>query len=121
MPYKNTGVIMKKIIILLSTLFIASCASTGVIPMDQDSYFIGKKDGSPGLGVSLSNKAEVYKEANAFCQKKNLEVKTLHVTTTPARPGQLGSTELQFKCVAPGGTAQPLVKEADSVIEIRSH
>ena len=61
-----------------------------------------------------------YKEANEFCPKKGLEVKTMHVTTTPARPAQLGSTELQFKCVAPDGTAQPLVKEANTVIEIRN-
>jgi hypothetical protein len=88
--------------------------------MDQDSYMIGKKDGWPGLGLSLSNKAEVYKEANDFCQAKGLEVKTLHVTTIPARPGQLGSTELIFKCVPPGETAQPLVKEPDATIEIRN-
>ena len=42
---------------------LTACASTGVIPMDRDSYFIGKKDGSPGIGISLSNKAEVYREA----------------------------------------------------------
>ena len=111
---------MKTIIISLFTLFIASCSSTGVIPMSQDSYFIGKKDGYPGVGISLSNKAEVYQEAHAFCNKKNLEVKTLRENTIPARPGQLGSTELHFKCVASGGTAQPLVKEADRVIEIRN-
>ena len=80
---------------------------------------VGKKDGTPGLGVSLSNKAEVYREANEFCRAKGLEVQTLEVTTTPARLGQLGSTELHFICVAPGGTAQPLRKTPDTVIEIR--
>ena len=95
------------------------CQSTGVIPMGQDSYYIGKKDGSPGLGVSLSNKAEVYKEAHAFCAEKGLEVKVLRETVTPSAPARLGSTELHFKCVPPGGTAQPLVKDADTVIEVR--
>ncbi|MFT6906676.1 MAG: hypothetical protein ACJAS1_003344 [Oleiphilaceae bacterium] len=90
--------------ITITILFLAGCQSTGVIPMDQDSYMIGKKDGSPGLGVSLSNKAEVYKEANAFCHKNGLEVKTLHVTVTPAQVGKLGSTELQFKCESPDQT-----------------
>jgi hypothetical protein len=98
---------------------IAGCASTGVIPMDQDSYMIGKKDGSPGLGVSLSNKAEVYREANEFCREKSLEVMTMEVITTPARLAQLGSTELRFKCVTPGGTSQPFKKTPDTVIEIR--
>lgn len=99
---------------------LAGCASTGVIPMDQDSYMIGKKDGSPGLGVSLSNKAEVYAEANTFCRSKGLEVQTLNVLTTPAAVGRLGSTELQFKCVQPGGSARPLVHEADKIIEVRN-
>lgn len=74
---------------------------------------IGKKDGMPGLGVSLSNKAEVYREANEFCHSRGLEVKTLRVIVTPSRPAQLGSTELQFKCVEPGGSAEPLVREPD--------
>lgn len=88
--------------------------------MDRDSYMIGKKDGMPGLGVSLSNKAEVYKEANEFCSKKGLEVETLRVATSSAKPGVLGYTELQFKCVQPGSTAQPLIRDANSVIEIRN-
>jgi hypothetical protein len=87
--------------------------------MDQDSFLIGKKDGTPGLGVSLTNKAEVYREANEFCRSKGLEVKTLRVVTTPSRPAQLGSTELQFKCVPPGGSAEPLVRDPDQIIEQR--
>ena len=108
------------LIFTITALMLGGCQSTGVIPMDQDSYMIGKKDGAPGLGVSLSNKAEVYQEANAFCRQKGLEVKTLHVTTTPARLGQLGSTELQFRCTSPGGVAQPLVKESGKIVEIRN-
>ncbi|MEK6742201.1 MAG: hypothetical protein AABZ15_01210 [Nitrospirota bacterium] len=109
------------LLIIIITLILSGCQSTGVIPMDQDSYYIGKKDGSPGLGVSLSNKAAVYKEANAYCRDKGLEVKTIRETITPSRPGQLGSMELQFRCVSPGGSAQPLVKDADTVIEIKNH
>jgi len=103
---------------ILIAILLTGCASTGVIPMSQDSYFIGKKDGTPGLGVSFTNKAEVYQEANAFCSKKGLEVFTLRETVTPAAPGRLGSTELHFKCIAPGVTAQPLVKNPDAVIQI---
>ena len=107
-------------IFTITVLMLAGCQSTGVIPMDQDSYMIGKKDGSLGIGVSLSNKADVYREANTFCREKGLEVKTLHVTTMPSRPGQLGSTELQFRCVSPGGVAQPLVKDPNTSIEIHN-
>ena len=109
----------KTIIAILLVALFSGCSSTGVIPMSQDSYYIGKKDGTPGLGISLSNKAEVYQEANAFCSKKGLEVYTLSETVTPAAPGRLGSTELHFKCVAPGGTAEPLVKDPDTVIQVK--
>ncbi len=100
---------MKNYIFLtIAVTLISSCSSTGVIPMGDNSYMIGKKDGYPGVGVSLSVRAEVYDEATAFCKKKNLDVKTLNITTLPARPGQLGSTELQFKCVFPKNeTAKP--------------
>ena len=86
---------------IASALILVACSSTGVINTGNNSYMIGKKDGSPGLGVSLSNKADVYKEANAFCQEKKLVVKTIKVTTVPARLARLGSTELLFQCVAP--------------------
>lgn len=64
------------LIVTITAVMFTGCQSTGVIPMDQDSYMIGKKDGTPGLGVSLSNKAAVYREANTFCQAKGLEVMT---------------------------------------------
>lgn len=93
---------MNRILFLIFTLLVlTACQSTGVIPMDHGTYMIGKKDGSPGLGVSLSNKAEVYKEANAFCHDKGLEVETKKVTVSPAQLAKLGSTELEFKCVPP--------------------
>lgn len=81
--------------------------------MDRDSYMIGKKDGTPGLGVSLTNKGDVYREANAFCREKGLEVEVIREVVTPARPAQLGSTELQFRCVAPEGVAKPLVRDTE--------
>ena len=63
-----------KIIVIACPVFAAGCQSTGVIPMDQNSFMIAKKDGTPGLGVSFTNKAEVYQEAGNFCKLKGLEV-----------------------------------------------
>ncbi len=102
--------------LLLITL--VGCKSTGVIPMSQDSYLIGKKDGSPGVGISLSNKAEVYQEANAYCEQKGMEVMVLRENIIPAAPGRLGSTELNFKCVQSGGSAQALRKDSDIVVDV---
>jgi hypothetical protein len=96
---QDNSVLNRSLFSLISIFGIGACQSTGVIPMDHGTYMIGKKDGSPGLGVSLSNKAEVYKEANAFCSEKSLVVETIKVTVAPAKFGKLGSTELEFKCV----------------------
>jgi hypothetical protein len=70
------------------------------------------------MGVSLSNKASVYEEANAFCNEKGLEVKTLQEKTVGSWPGHLGSTELQFKCVA-SATTDPPVKEPDPATQMK--
>ena len=91
-------ILFYKINALLFILLLSSCASTGVVPLSQDSFMIGKKDGTPGLGVSLSNQADVYREANAFCSSKGMQVETLNLIVTPAAPARLGSTELHFKC-----------------------
>lgn len=89
----------KSLFLTLTVLALTACQSTGVIPMDHATYMVGKKDSSLGLGISLSNKAEVYKEANVFCHQKKLEVETIKVTVSPAKFAKLGSTELEFKCV----------------------
>lgn len=84
--------------IYIGLLSITGCASTGVIPIGADSYFIGKKDGTPGIGVSLENKASVYKEANDFCKKNNQTMIILDEKTIASIPARLGSTELKFRC-----------------------
>ena len=85
---------------IFAIFVVTACQSTGVVPMGQGKYMIGKKEASPGLGVSLDNKAEVYKEANAFCHEKGLEVETVNIVVLPAKLAQFGSTELEFKCVS---------------------
>jgi len=95
------------------------CKSTGVVELGQDSYYIGKKDGSPGLGISLSNKAAVLKEARTYCANKNLEMKVLKETVTAAAPARLGSTELEFSCIPVGSLATPIEEKPDTIIEKR--
>lgn len=118
-PFESARQVLPICTIFAASL-LAGCASTGVIPMNGDSYFIGKKDGAPGLGVSLTNKAEVYSEANTFCRSKGLEVQALKETVKSARPAMLGSTELVFRCVPPGTPMEPLVNIDDQTSVIRS-
>ncbi len=108
-------------LLLVLSFLLISCKSTGVVKMSPNSYFIGKKDSSFGIGISLTNKAAVYQEANIFCNKKGLEVKKLRETVISAVPARLGSTELHFKCVKVGGEAAALKKDPDIVIEVKNN
>ena len=111
---------LKKLLLSSSIAGLISCSSTGVIPVDNDSYMIAMKDHTPGRGISISTKADVYKEANEFCAAKGLVVQTLQVNTLPSAPFEFGSTELQFRCVPKGGIAKPLTHESDNVFEFRN-
>lgn len=97
------GVNMRAFVLFFISFFMfIGCASTGVIPLGQNTYMIGQKDGTPGLGVSFTVKAEIYKEAVTFCAQQNKDVKTLEVITIPSAPARLGSTEIRFTCIEKG-------------------
>jgi hypothetical protein len=61
-----------KTISISAAISISGCTSTGVVPIEKDADMRGKKDGSPRLGVSFGNKAQVYTEANDLCAAKGL-------------------------------------------------
>lgn len=112
---------MNRIILSAAVLsIVCSCASTGVIPLGQNTYYLGKKDGSPGLGVSLENKAAVYREAGEFCASKSLEMKVIKETIKAAVPARLGSTEIEFSCVPVGSIDTPTESKPDKIIETRN-
>jgi hypothetical protein len=85
--------------ILIVCLALTAC-STGIVPMDEGTYMIGKDGGV--LVSQESTKAYVYSEANAFCAERSMVVETIKVETRGpipfVRPAQ---AQLQFKCVPP--------------------
>ncbi|MGH8397585.1 MAG: hypothetical protein ACRETA_04990 [Gammaproteobacteria bacterium] len=66
-----------KRIVAVAVLFLAGCASTGVVQTGDNVYMISKE--SPGCGFASADSAmaEVYKEANAFCSEKGKAIKTV--------------------------------------------
>ena len=90
-------------------LLLSGCASTGVIPMGPNQYMIAKKDGTPGLGVSYQNKAEVYAEATAFCASQGKVLDVTQEKLIPAQLARLGSTEITFRCLQGGDEAKNVI------------
>jgi hypothetical protein len=73
--------------------------STGIVPTDQGKYMIENHGGGPAA-TGETIKADVYKEANKFCEAKGLTLLTVSIKTQNTIPFVHGpSASLEFKCV----------------------
>ncbi len=91
---------MKTLLILLLCVGLVGCATTGVIPMDKGTYMIAKRSAQLGFGPPLGAKAEVYKQASAFCEKQSKNVETVEFNMVNSGFARPGSVNLQFRCVS---------------------
>ncbi len=85
---------------LMFVILLSGCASTGVIPMDKDTYVVSKRSWQIGCGQPVGAKAVVYREANEFCSKQNKKVETVALEMLNSLPARPGSASLQFRCVS---------------------
>jgi hypothetical protein len=93
------GKIMKTQLVIL-TLLLAGCSSSGVVPMDRDTYFIKQSAGAFQMGTPLGAKIDVYNEANKFCAEQNKQVETVNLEMKSQFPLVPGYAALQFRCVS---------------------
>jgi hypothetical protein len=80
---------------------LVGCASGGPVPMGGGSYYLTKK--SPGCGFSGGEgaKADLLREANAFCAKQNQKLETVEATARDGVPMvRCASAQVQFRCIA---------------------
>lgn len=81
-------------------LILAGCSSTGVVPVDRDTYMVAKTSPACGFRSADGTKAKLYREANKFCAKKNRQIETVEVTGRNGIPfARCASAELRFRCV----------------------
>jgi hypothetical protein len=90
-----------RLFLVMAAVFLAGCASnSGVVPMGRGLLSITKQQatGFPGLG---NLKAEVYREASAYCalQKQDFEVVSYDETKPPYIFGNYPRVDLSFRCV----------------------
>ena len=93
-PMKNNYIIL-----LIVFISVGCAASSGIVPMGKDTY-ISTKQGWISTQSVGALKAEIYKEANAYCLQRN---KKLMPVSSNVTPGVLGysypEAELQFMCL----------------------
>jgi hypothetical protein len=79
---------------------LSACSSTGIIPMDKDTYMVSKRSAQVGFGPANGAKADLYEEANVFCAKQNKAIETVNLEMTDSGFARPASASLQFRCVA---------------------
>ena len=114
---------MKKFTLIYIILVTGCTSTTGVVPIGEDTYMIGK---STNLALTSSGiKADAFKEASNYCAKQGKKIQVIRTTATDMKLGShVGSTEIQFMCLPEGDAelSRPrLRKEADNVVEVKSN
>jgi hypothetical protein len=84
--------------IILLVICLTAC-STGIVPMDGDTYMLARRSAQAGFGPPLGAQAKVYQDASAFCSKKGRGVETVKLDTVDSGFARPGSVNLQFRCV----------------------
>jgi len=92
---------MKKIAMLSLACLMTACSSGGPVPMGQGVYMLTKKSAGCGFTGGEGSKAELLREANAFCAKEGKQIETLDATSRDGVPMvRCASAEVHFKCVS---------------------
>lgn len=79
---------------------LAGCASSGVVPTGPGTFLISKTSAGGAFVSGASVKADLIKEADAFCARDG---KTVQVLTSDAKNAipfaRMPSAEVNFRCV----------------------
>ena len=84
---------------LLFAVVLAGCSSTGIVPMDKDTYMVSKRSAQVGFGPADGAKADLYREASEFCAKQNKKLETVKLDMTDSGFARPASASLQFRCM----------------------
>lgn len=89
---------MRQFLIPAIALLVSGCSGPGVVPMGRDTYMIAK-DGSFTTFGGGAVKAELYQEANAFCESKGKQLMPVKDASRDSGYGRYANAELQFRCL----------------------
>jgi hypothetical protein len=115
---------MKRTVAAGILLVLTGCASSGPVPIGQDTYLITKQSAG-GLFVSPGTiKVEILREATAFCTSQHKLFQIINTSELGAIPAvRMPSAEVQFMCLNaddPQLQRPRMEKVPDTVIETRS-
>lgn len=86
---------------LMLTL-LGACTSTGVVPIDRDTYLIAKRTVPFGILPPAYAKADIYREANGFCAGQGMALGTVSFRATSSDFSDPAVVSLEFRCLLGG-------------------
>ena len=95
---------MKKVLILGVVFTIAACSTTSdstkdIVPIGKDTYMVGRA-GSIFVDSGSEVKAQLFKDANAFCISQGKVIMPISTKQEDKIMGvSAASAELQFRCL----------------------
>ncbi|KGU87244.1 hypothetical protein [Pseudomonas mediterranea] len=89
---------MRHLLVPTIALLITGCSGLGVVPMGRDTYMIAR-EGSFTTFSGGAVKAELYQEANRFCESKGEQLMPLKDSSIDKGYGRHASAEVQFRCL----------------------
>lgn len=111
---------MRKVMVWGAALVLAGCASSGPVPMGQDTWYITKQS-STGFNSAASVKADLYREANDYCVSQGRQLQPISDSGVDGQPGRaLANAQVTFRCLLAGDPelSRPVLKpRPDIVIE----
>ncbi len=91
---------MRKMFFVFTALNLAGCASSGPIPIGNDTYMISKQSAGGAFVAAASVKADIFREANEFCSSLGKNLQVVDTNQVEALIGsRMPSAEVQFMCL----------------------
>jgi hypothetical protein len=108
---------MKNFFLVVFVLLVG-CASSGPIPVGQDTFMITKQS-TTGFHSGSSVKAEIFREANEYCTKTGKQLQPVTDRQVDGVPGRsFANAELVFRCLSQSDSElnRPTPKPVPNVI-----
>lgn len=86
-----------KIIILLTVVALAGCASSGVVQSGPDTYVIARSEW--GFTSGSVHAARLTQEASDYCRSAGKVIKVTSVQKNDVQFGKTPAAEINFQCV----------------------
>lgn len=97
---------MKKKFIIGTALALLGWASSGPVPTGKETYTISRQSAQRVFVAANSIKADIFREASAFCAAQNKEFQVVSAIESNAIPfAHMPSSEVRFNCVEENRTS----------------